>query len=605
MLCPNMPVAAGTILGQYEVLGLIGKGGMGEVYRARDTVLKREVALKLLPENYARDPERLARFRREAELLASLNHTNIAAIYGVYSEGDRNCLVMEMVEGETLAEQVRRGPVELEEALRITSQICAALEHAHEKTIIHRDLKPANVKVTPEGQVKVLDFGLAKAFGGDGTGSGAPMPAIDSNSPTLSRMPSGLPVGDLSPTLPGVILGTAAYMSPEQAKGKTVDKRTDIWALGSVLYELLTGRQVFTGESATEILGAIHHKEPDWSLLPAAIPPEVRALLRRCLQKDAKERARDAGDIRIEIAEIRAASSPAAQTIPVQVAAPAPRRWLLLTGLACIVTAAIGALAVWFMRSAPPPEPRPVSRFAITLPPGDRLQTNTNGPTLDLSQDGSRVVYAAIRSGVQQLYVRGIDSMEAQAIRGTEGARSPFFSPDGQSVGFLVLPQMKKIAVSGGTPQNVTNVLNDVGGASWGPNDTIVFSRAAGEAIRAVPASGGTPSALTTLKGENSHSWPQLLPGGKAVLFTNFVTAGDTSQILVERTATQERKVLVQGGTYPRYVPTGPSTGLRTGHLLFARAATLMAVPFDIDRLEHFHSWCIAYPQWRNHAAAL
>ena len=195
--------------------------------------------------------------------------------------------------------------------------------------------------------------------------------------------------------------------------------------------------------------------------------------------------------------------------------------------------------------------------------------------------------------------------MEAQAIRGTEGARSPFFSPDGQSVGFLVLPQMKKIAVSGGTPQNVTNVLNDVGGTSWGPNDTIVFSRAAGEAIRAVPASGGTPSALTTLKGENSHSWPQLLPGGKAVLFTNFVTAGDTSQILVERTDTQERKVLVQGGTYPRYVPTGPSTGLRTGHLLFARAATLMAVPFDIDRLEHFHSWCIAYPQWRNHAAAL
>src|SRR3990167_7906159 len=277
-----MALAAGTKLGQYEVLAQIGSGGMGEVYRALDTVLKREVARKLLPEIYARDPDRLARFRREAELLASLNHPNIAAIYGVYSEGSRNCLVMELVEGETLAEQVRRGPVEIEEALQLCSQICEALEHAHEKNIIHRDLKPANVKVTPEGKVKVLDFGLAKAFAGDGGASGTPTPVIDSNSPTLSRMPRALaqpPMENASPTLPGVILGTAAYMSPEQAKGKTVDKRADIWALGAVLYELLTAKRAFDGETVPEILGSIFKAEPDWSLLPASTPPSIRSLL--------------------------------------------------------------------------------------------------------------------------------------------------------------------------------------------------------------------------------------------------------------------------------------------------------------------------------------
>ena len=435
------------------------------------------------------------------------------------------------------------------------------------------------MKLTHYRQVKVLDFGLAKAFGGDGTASSPPTPAIDSNSPTLSRMPSALAPPDLSPTLPGVILGTAAYMSPEQAKGKTVDKRTDIWALGCVLYELLTGRQVFIGESATEILGAIHHKEPDWSLLPATTPPAVRALLRRCLQKDVQERARDAGDIRIEIAEIRAASSPAAQTVLVQAPAPTPRRWLLLAALACVAVAALTAVAVWQLRPAPPPEAKPVSRFAIALPPGDRLQTNTVGRILDISKDGRRLVYGGIRGGVQQLFVRELDAAESQLIRGSELGRSPFLSPDGQWVGFLTLPVMRKISIEGGSAQNLANIItSENSGASWTADGRIVFARNGNSRLESIPEAGGTPAPLTDLKGSVGQRWPQLLPGGKAVLFTNWISSGETSQIVAERTDTHERIVLVQGGTFPRYASTG--------HLFFIRASALMAVPFDADRLE-------------------
>jgi Tol biopolymer transport system component len=347
------------------------------------------------------------------------------------------------------------------------------------------------------------------------------------------------------------------------------------------LYELLTGKQAFTGESVTDILGAVLHKEPDWSLLSAETPAFVRGILRRCLQKERNDRSRDSGDIALLIRDAKSnAGGQAGMPPPLAAPAPSPRPWrrAMPWVLGLFAGAIIAGLAVWKLRPTPTAAPKTVSRFAITLPPGDSLQTSGNGPALDLSQDGSRLAYVATHAGVQQLYVRGIDSLVAQPIQGTEYALSPFFAPDGQSVGFLALPQMKKIAVSGGSPQNLTNVINDVGGASWGPIDTIVFSRAAGEPIRTVSANGGIASPLTTLKGETSHRWPQLLPGGKAILFTNFISTGDTSLIMVERTDTHERKALVQGGTYPRYVSTG--------HLLFVRAATLMAVPFDLDRLE-------------------
>ena len=396
MLGGIMALSAGTKLGQYEVLAQIGAGGMGEVYRARDTKLERDVAIKVLPEAFARDPDRLARFQREAKLLASLNHDNIATIHGLEEQGGTHFLVMEMVEGETLAEQIRRGPVELDEALRITTQICDALEHAHEKPVIHRDLKPANVKVTPEGKVKVLDFGLAKAFAGDGGAISAAAPVIDSNSPTLSRLPAGYQQADFSPTLPGVILGTAAYMSPEQARGKTVDKRTDIWALGCVLYELLTGHGAFhknqsrarekadtppgpkgplphgrgsdaqntEPDTVQDIIARVLQAEPDWSLLPASTPPGIRALLRRCLQKDASKRLRSAADIALAIEDIRNAP---ANSSPALAAVSAKWSWKrkLLFSAVGLAAWAVTAIVVWNLKPAAPPSQ--VTRTVIPL----------------------------------------------------------------------------------------------------------------------------------------------------------------------------------------------------------------------------------------------
>ena len=601
-----MSIAKGTRFGPYEVLGQIGAGGMGVVYSANDTQLKREVALKVLPEQFARDPERLTRFRREAQLLASLNHPNIAAIYGLEESGPRPALVMEYVPGETLADQIRRGPVEMEEALRIASQITEALEHAHEKTIVHRDLKPANVKVTPQGQVKVLDFGLAKAFAGENAAGSAPAPVIDSNSPTLSKLPEGIAGANVSPTLPGVILGTAAYMSPEQAKGKTVDRRTDIWAWGCVLYELLTGQGAFHGEptrnqsrarkqadtaspakgplphgrgsdepeTVQEILARILQAEPDWAALPADTPPGIRALLRRCLQKDATQRLRDAADLRIQIADARAAAQPA----PVGATARAPRRWLLLAGLACVVAAAIGGIAVWTLRRAPAGTQQ-VSRSVIPLPPDESL-AGTRAPVVALSPDGTQLAYVAAGPGGAQIYLRNVDSLESRAISGTGEGYHPFFSPDGQWIGFFAGPSLKKVSVSGGAALTLTPVPDSRGGA-WGPDDTIVFSPAALSALMRIPAAGGEPQELTKLKpGESSHRWPHFLPDGKAVVFTMFPAGGSTADasILVHRLDTGEQRTLIQGGVDGRYASSG--------HLVFYRDGTLMAVPFDPSRLE-------------------
>src|SRR3990172_5261038 len=431
-----MALTPGTRLGQYEVRGLIGRGGMGEVYKGYDTKLKRDAALKVLPEEFARDQERLSRFRCEAQLLASLNHTNIATISGIHEEpGQPVCLAMEYVSGETLADRVRKqGAVPLEESLDIAKQICEALENAHEKPIIHRDLKPANVKLTPEGKVKVLDFGLAKAFAGDSSAGDSPKPVFDSNSPTLSRLPDGYHAPEFSPTLPGVILGTAAYMSPEQAKGKTVDKRTDIWALGAVLYELLSAKRAFDGETVPEILGSGFKAEPDWSLLPAITPPSIRSLLRRCLRKDAQQRPKDAGDLHIEMDEARAAASPAASTVIVQAPAPSNKlRERLAWAVAGIAVVVAGALAYLYFRPATTTNSEAI-RFSIT-PPGDAAVL---GPQLAVSPDGTHVVFISTdATGKNLLWVRAMDSPTAQPFQGTDGSGGVFWSPDSRYIGFF------------------------------------------------------------------------------------------------------------------------------------------------------------------------
>jgi len=549
----------GSRLAHYEITAHLGSGGFGEVYQASDSKLGRSVAIKFLPEAFGHDSERVARFEREARVLASLNHPNIAAIYGLEESDEHKFLVMELVEGETLAEQIKRGPIPVDESLTIAQQICEALEAAHEKGIIHRDLKPANVKITPEGRVKVLDFGLAKAYAPDGANADL------SNSPTLSA----------AATNAGVILGTAAYMAPEQAKGKTVDRLADIWAFGVVLYEMLTGKQLFHGENVTEILAGVLKGEPDWQALPAETPQSVRVLLRRCLQKDAKQRFRDAGDIRIQIEE--------AHTIPIATAptaaAPVPHRvlwrWITLTVLACLLSGGIIGLTVWKMK---PAQPRPVSRTVVSLPSGQRLD-GLNKPVLALSPDGTQLAYVASDSaGTERLYVRPIDSLEARLLAGTEGASAPFFSPDGQWIGFFAPGKLKKVQISGGGALTLGDVGGNPMGASWGPDDSIVVAPVSAAGLGMVSAAGGAWHPLTTLKGETSHRWPEFLPGGNAILFT--VTRGgapDDSQIDVQRLDTGERKVLIRGGTFGRYVPPG--------HLVYYRAGTVMAVPFALAQL--------------------
>jgi hypothetical protein len=414
-----MTLAAGTKLGSYEITAAIGAGGMGEVYQAQDTKLGRNVAIKVLPEAFAHDAERLSRFQREAKMLAALNHPNIATIHGLEQSNGTQYLVMELVSGETLAERVKRdGALPVEEALAICKQIAEALEAAHEKGIIHRDLKPANVKVTPDGKVKVLDFGLAKAFAGDGASEDP------SNSPTLS----------MAATMHGVILGTAAYMSPEQARGKAVDRRTDIWAFGCVLYELLTGKQAFQGEDATDILAAVVRAEPDWEALPAATPLQVRSLLRRCLQKDKTLRLQAAGDARIEIQEALTAPIAAATT-----AASGTRGWRerLAWAAAATMTLIAIAFAIGFALRAPkPPQPLPPVRLSADIGVDASLYT-TVGPAAILSPDGTRL--ALVASGAdrkRRIYVRSIGQLQATVLSGTENARDPFFSPDGQWIGF-------------------------------------------------------------------------------------------------------------------------------------------------------------------------
>jgi len=557
----------GKTLSHYKVIEKIGQGGMGEVYRAEDTNLSREVAIKVLPEQFTKDPQRLARFEREAKLLASLNHPNIAAIHSFEHADDVHFLVLELVPGDTLAERVAKGPLPVEEALEVCRQIAEGVEAAHEKGVIHRDLKPANVKVTPEGKVKILDFGLAKAFE-------AEVPVTDiSQSPTLTE----------EMTRAGVILGTAAYMSPEQAKGEPVDKRADIFAFGCVLYELLTGKRTFDGKTITETLGAIIHKEPDWKALPAATPWRIQELLHRCLTKDAHDRLDGIANVRVEL---RLALEEPATVSPTGVASagqPVQQRWGIAAGL--VLGAVVAGLAVWILIQPSAPELRPATKFVITPSLAAPL-TNIPQNDVAISLDGRHVLYKANTEGGVQLYIHSLDDFEGGPISGTVGSAfgNPFFSPDGKSVGFFVGGQLKKVSLTGGSPITLCDAQGPGQTGSWGPDDRIIFSAnlGSGRELYRVSASGGEPEILATPNldwGELGYRSPHILSGGKSVLVT--IGRGASGlQIAALSLETGEQKILIEGGRQGRYV--------ETGHLIYAQSGTgnLMAVPFDLAALE-------------------
>jgi len=560
-----MSLTLGTRIGPYEVTALIGEGGMGQVYRATDTNLGRRVAIKVLPDAFAADPERLARFEREAKTLASLNHPNIAQIYGLEKADGIRALVMELVEGPTLADRIAQGPIPIDEALPIAKQIAEAVEAAHEQDIIHRDLKPANVKVRPDGTVKVLDFGLAKAL--------APMSpkAVDATaSPTITSpaMMTGV----------GVLLGTAAYMSPEQARGKAVDKRADIWAFGCVLYEMLTGNRPFQGEDVGETLAAVLKTEPEWSLLPDETPPSVRVLLRRSLNKGRRQRLGDAGVVRLEIDD--ALMAPA----PVMAYARLRRREIspILAALIAAVAVAIGVgVGMRLQRPVVAPEPLGVARVALPLPPGTELAA---GRAAAISPNGAHVAFVASRGGgVPQIFIRPINAVEPRSFADTQGAVAPFFSPNGEWLAFFADGKLKKMSTTGGVVIPLADA--EPSGGSWGLDDTIVFRN--GGVLVQVSSTGGQSRPLWTANRTNAASPrrvpadPEILPGGKAVLFTSRTGEEDTVDewsVEVLRLDTGERKVLIQGGHRPQY--------LATGHLVFLRSGKVMAVPFDLARLE-------------------
>ena len=544
---PPPTVRLGESFGGYQVIEWLGAGGMGDVYRARDGKLNRDVALKVLPALLEFDRDRDRRFRREAQILASLNHPNIAAIHGVEQDGGRTALVLELVDGPTLADHIARGPVPLDEALHIARQIAEALEAAHEHGIVHRDLKPSNIKVRPDGVVKVLDFGLAKALLGSSADSGD-RPRLDG-------------------TREGTVLGTAAYMSPEQARGKAVDKRTDIWAFGCVLYEMLTAKPAFAGDDETHTLAAVVRDEPEWSALPQDTPPRVLNLLRRCLTKDPQQRLRDFGDARLVM---DGAFDTYARTQPGALASSATRRTRTRFAAYAAVSLLgffLAGVAIWSRIHTESPQ---LARFVIQLGAGESFRFRGRH-LLAMSPDGRSIAYTA--NGA--LYLRPLDQLQPKMIAGTEDrVRNPFFSPDGQHVGFWSSDQLKKVDVPGGTPIVVADVPLPWG-VSWENDNTILFGEGP-DGIWRVPDTGGAPDVIVKVgAGEAAHG-PHLLPGGEWVLFT--LLPGDTrswdqAQIVAQSLRTSERRVLIRGGHDARYV--------NTGHLVYALKRQLVAVPFD------------------------
>ena len=561
-----MVLTPGSRLGPYEVAAQIGKGGMGEVYRGRDTRLQRDVAIKILPPAFAADPERLARFEREAQVLALLNHSQIAQIYGVEETGGVLALIMEFVEGPTLADTIATaGRMTVDEALGVARQIAEALEAAHDQGIVHRDLKPANVIVRRDGAVKVLDFGLAKPVG-----DAAVVAASFEDSPTIT-----------SPAMTqlGVILGTAAYMAPEQARGKLIDRRVDIWAFGCVLYEMLTGRRPFHGETVTDVLSAIVSREPDWSAIPAGLPGPVAHLLRRCLEKEPRKRLRDIGEARLILESPRTIDEGAA--IQPGAAAGWSTRWALpvLTVAVVLLALACGYL-IAARRAVTAGPPAMVTRFDVQ--PEDSLAALSLvfRPTVALSEDGGTVAFVAASQGVGRLYVRTRSEPTVRAIAGSERGSGPALSPDGKWVAFFADGGLRKAAIDGEAATIAP--ARDVRGISWSEDGTLFFTADAASHLVSIPAGGGSMRQVTTLAaGERTHRWPQVLSGGRSVLFTVGTLASpdsyDAGNIDAVTVATGERRSVIKGAAMARYCGDG--------RLLYSKGPGLFSIAFDPDRL--------------------
>jgi eukaryotic-like serine/threonine-protein kinase len=569
-----MALNSGTRIGSYEILSAIGAGGMGEVYLARDANLDRDVAIKVLPDSFARDAERLARFQREAKVLASLNHPNIASIYGVEISGESHALIMELAEGPTLADRIAAGPIPIDEALRVARQIADALEYAHERGIVHRDLKPANIKISRDDAVKILDFGLAKAVEGDAS-------SMDmANSPTLTHMA----------TMQGVLLGTAAYMSPEQAKAKPVDRRADIWAFGCVLYEMLTGKMAFSGETVSDTLAAVIRAEPDWTQLPAATPVRVRVLLQRCLQKEPKRRLQAIGEARIAVDEALSGATEAIPSAAPPSLAPLWRRVLPWSVAAAL--AIVAAFFAWaYMRSGSAPAQAELMRFEIPMPQKVSL-IDTGG--LAISPDGRELVFSGANSdGTNSLWIRDLGSSDARSLAGTEGTGSyPFFwSADSRYIVWNAGKTLKKIDVATGVVQPLCDLPEIEVGGSWSRDGVIIFGQANGGLMR-VSANGGTASPVTTVdssRGEVHHIFPRFLPDGRHFIYYRGSANGEDSGTYIGSLdvppGKQNLKRLLATKFGAEYVPS--ASDANTGQLLFlTNDGTLMAQPFDARRLK-------------------
>lgn len=537
----------GQRIGVYEIQSLLGVGGMGEVYRARDTKLGRDVAVKVLPAEFAADNERLSRFHREARLLASLNHPHIGGIYEFEEVAGAPALVLELVEGETLADRTARGPMSMADAVPIAVQIADALAAAHDRGIIHRDLKPANIKITVEGQVKVLDFGLAKA-----AHAGGPMTTVETHE--------------------GMILGTVPYMSPEQARGQSVDKRTDIWAFGCVLYEMLSGRQAFSGDDVSQTIARVLTEEPDWGVLPPECPPAIRKLLRRCLAKDRRHRLSDAVDVRLELEDTQASAQ--GEAAPQPVIRSVGWRGRAAFSVAGAALAFAAALGIWGTAEREVPA---ITRFTITPPSSAPLTIEGTGRDLAISFDGRRVVYVAANG--TQLVVHSLDQLAPTVLSGLGAPNEPFFSPDGQWIAYFDgVTALKKVLVSGGAPVTVSaGILHQNGGASWGEDDRIVFTGGPHRGLLRVAAAGGTPETLAApdaASGEWNYTQPEVLPGAKALLFTAKTLRGDA--ITAVDLQTGKQTLLVPGASQAQY--------LASGYLVYFAKGSLWAVAFDARR---------------------
>ena len=577
-----MSLAAGTRIGPYEVVAPLGAGGMGEVYRARDTKLNRDVALKILPELFAADPDRLARFRREAHVLASLNHTNIAAIYGLEDAGPSTgsgqagirALVLELVDGLTLAERLVLGPIPVPEATAIASQIVGAIAAAHEQGVIHRDLKPANIKLRADGTVKVLDFGLAKALDEPGASSRSSRSSRSGGSGGSGRS-GGL---EAAPTIPlaqmtgrGVVLGTPAYMSPEQARGLPLDRRVDIWAFGCVFYEMLTGRSAFASDTVSDAIASILAREPDWLALPpsaAALAP----LLRRCLEKDAARRLRDISDATLWLED--AGARPAA-VAPLETSSR--RGWI--AAAAALGVAAGVAVAAFLIPPRMRAVPAATTRFELAASSTNPFTAEPAGVNVAISPDGSRLVYTATRGGVTELVMRRLDQLQGTPIAGTEGGQAPFFSPDGEQIGFVTLDAIKRVPVAGGPAITICPADAGFRGAAWTPDGTIIFAKDAGVGLLSVPAGGGTPKTLIVpdpARGEDNFVQPAILPDGRALLYTVILRGGQT-RVEARTLGDAAAATVVEGGFGALYVPSG--------HVVFGQDDRLMAIRFDAATL--------------------